>query len=80
MSRIWYQTLAKFLHELGFRPLNANLNVIAKKDVIIAIYMDDLFICGIERKEINSIKEALKAKFHMSNLGPVSFYLGMAVT
>ncbi len=28
--QIWYQTLAKFLHELGFRPLNADLSVLAK--------------------------------------------------
>ena len=78
--RIWYQTLAKFLHELGFRPLNADLSVFAKDDMIIAIYVDDLLICGAERKEINKVKDALKAKFHMSDLGPVSFYLGMAVT
>ena len=78
--RIWYQTLAKFLHELGFRPLNADLSVFAKDDMIIAIYVDNLLICGAERKEINKVKDALKAKFHMSDLGPVSFYLGMAVT
>ena len=51
----------------------------AKEDMIIAIYVDDLLICGTERKEINSIKDAFKAKFHMSDLGPVLFYLGMAV-
>ncbi len=48
--------------------------------MIIAIYVDDLLILGTEKKEINNIKEALKAKFHMSDLGPVSFYLGIAVT
>lgn len=80
LPRIWYKTLAKFLHELGFRPLNADLSVFAKEDMIIAIYVDDLLICGAARQEINKIKDALKAKFHMSDLGPVSFYLGMAVT
>lgn len=48
--------------------------------MIFAIYVDDLLICGAERKEINKVKDALKAKFHMSDLGPVSFYLGMAIT
>ena len=47
--------------------------------MIIAIYVDDLLICGAERKEINNIKDTLKAKFHMSDLGTVSFYLGIAV-
>lgn len=48
--------------------------------MIIAIYVDDLLICGAERKEINKVKNALKAKFHMSDLEPVLFYLGMAIT
>lgn len=48
--------------------------------MIIAIYADNLFICGAEKKKINKVKDALKAKFHMFDLGTVSFYLGMAVT
>lgn len=77
---IWYKTLAKFFYELGFQPLNADLSIFAKKDMIIAIYIDDFLIRDAEKKEINKVKEALKAKFYMSDLGPVSFYLGMAIT
>ena len=78
--QIWYQTLAKFLHELGFRPLNAHLSVFVKNDMTVAIYVDDFLICNAERKEINKVKDALKAKFLMSNLGPVSVYLGIDIT
>lgn len=52
----------------------------AKDDMIIAIYVDNFFICGAEKKEINKVKDALKTKFHMFDLRPVSFYLGRAVT
>ena len=48
--------------------------------MIIVIYVDDLLICDAERKEINNVKKALKAKFHMSDLGSVLFYLEMTVT
>ena len=48
--------------------------------MIIAIYIDDFLICDAEKKEINNVKEALKAKFHMSDLRSVLFYLRMAVT
>lgn len=48
--------------------------------MIIAIYIDNFLIYGAKKKEINKIKDAFKAKFYMSNLGPVSFYLGIAVT
>ncbi len=77
--RIWCQTLAKFLHQLSFRPLYADLSVFAKEDRIILIYLDDPLVFGAERKEINNTKDVLKAKFYMSDLGPVSFYLGMAI-
>ena len=78
--QIWYKTSAKFLHELSFPPFNADLSVFVKEDMIIAIYVNDLFICSVERKEINNIKKALKPKFHMSDLRLVSFYFGMAIT
>lgn len=77
---IWYQTLAKFYCKLGFRLFNADLNVFAKKDMIIVIYVDDFPICDAERKEINNIKNACKAKFYISDLEFVLFYLGIAVT
>lgn len=72
--------MAKFLHELDFLLLNADLSVFAKKNMIIAIYVADLFIFNAKTKEINNIKEALKAKFYLTDLGPVSFYLRMEVT
>lgn len=48
--------------------------------MIIAIYVNNFLICSAEKKEINNIKEALKLKFHMSDLGLVSFFLEMTLT
>lgn len=48
--------------------------------MIIAIYADNFLIYGAEKKEINKVKNGFKAKFYMFYLGPVSFYLGMAIT
>lgn len=48
--------------------------------MIIAIYVDDLLICGAEKMKINNVKEALKAKFYMSDLGLVLFFLEIVVT
>ena len=33
--------------------------------MIIAIYIDNIQICGVKKKEINKIKDVFKAKFHM---------------
>ncbi len=78
--RVWYNTLARFLEEMGFQPLEANVSVFHKKGIIIAIYVDDLLITGQDHKEIDDIKGALSKRFQISDLGPVSFYLGMTVT
>jgi Reverse transcriptase (RNA-dependent DNA polymerase) len=78
--RVWYNTLSKYLQELGFKPLDADASVFHKKGVIITIYVDDLLITGKDRKEIDALKKALNHRFKMSDLGLVNFYLGMTIT
>lgn len=48
--------------------------------MIINIYMNDLLICGTVRLEINKINDILQAKYHISDLGPVFFYLRIVIT
>lgn len=48
--------------------------------MIINVYVNNLERCGIEKKEINKVKDVFKAKFYMSDLRLVLFYLGMAIT
>jgi hypothetical protein len=45
--------------------------------VIICLYVDDLLITGSLRSEIDSLKDKLKAEFEMTDLGKLSFFLGM---
>ena len=78
--RIWYRTLAEFLTSCGFRPINADLSVFAKKGIILAIYVDDLLLVGASRSDIQNIKDSLKKRFRMVDLGSASYYLGMTVT
>jgi hypothetical protein len=77
--RIWYQTLAAFLKEIGFTPLNSDLAVFCKGSIFIAVYVDDLLIIGPDKGEIQKIKDALSTRFKMTDLGPCKFYLGMEV-
>ena len=76
----WYDTLVAFLKSYGMSPLNADLSVYAKPGLMIAIFVDDLFITGSSTSEIKSAKAALQARFQMSDLGLCKFYLGMTVT
>lgn len=62
LSQIWYQTLAKFFNKLRFWPFCFDLSVFTKVDVIIAIYMDDLHIYGIEKKKNWQYQRSSKSK------------------
>lgn len=77
--RIWYRTLATFLKELDFVSLDADDGVFSRGHYYIAVYVDDLLIIGPDPAEIQKIKEALKLKFQMSDLGEVNYYLGMSI-
>ena len=78
--RIWYETLTMFLKSLGFHMINAAFSIFAKERVIVSLYVDDLKITGSSPSEIRCIKQALGERFHMVDLGPISYYLGISIT
>lgn len=46
---------------------------------VVLIYVDDLLICGKNETEIAHLKEMLTKSFHMKDLGPIRFFLGLEV-
>jgi len=77
--RVWYKLLSSFLASQGFQALDADLSVFYKDSTFIAAYVDDLLIIGPDKLAIQDIKKALSSKFSMVDLGPIAFYLGMAI-
>jgi hypothetical protein len=45
----------------------------------VGVYVNDLGITGTNDAEVASFKEEMKATFQMSDLGLLSFYLGIEV-
>jgi len=45
--------------------------------MIICLYVDDLLITGSSTSEIKKVKDKLKFEFKMTDLGEISFFLGM---
>jgi hypothetical protein len=45
----------------------------------VGVYVDDLVIIGAKDAEVVAFKEEMKATFLMSDLGHLSFYLGIEV-
>ena len=44
---IWYETLQLFLESLNFQAVQSDPVMFVSKDVIIAVYVDNLLLCGL---------------------------------
>jgi hypothetical protein len=47
--------------------------------LLVGVYVDDLIITGVEEREVEAFKAQMKKTFDMSDLGLLSFYLGVKV-
>jgi hypothetical protein len=45
--------------------------------LVVGVYVDDLIIIGFEQQQINKFKSEMAAKFKMSDLGLLLYYLGI---
>jgi hypothetical protein len=81
--RAWNTKLNQTLRCFGFiqSPLEHGLYARGEGDdrLLVGAYVDDLIIVGSSSRVIKGFKEQMKAKFRMSDLGVLSFYLGIEV-
>ncbi|KAK2355926.1 putative mitochondrial protein [Trifolium repens] len=79
--RAWNKIIDQFLIQIGFKKCAAEFGVYVQSSkeelVIICLYVDDLLITGSQKSEIEKLKFKLKAEFEMTDLGELSFFLGM---
>jgi hypothetical protein len=47
--------------------------------LLVGVYVNDLVITSTKDVEVATFKEEMKATFQMSDMGPLSFYLGIEV-
>jgi hypothetical protein len=47
--------------------------------LLVGVYVDDLVITGTKDAEVAAFKEEMKVTFQMSDMGLLSFYLGIEV-
>lgn len=82
--RAWNDKLNKILVGLNFTRCLKEASVYRKETggnlLIVAVYVDDLFVTGSSMVVINEFKGEMASKFEMSDLGKLSYYLGIQVT
>ncbi|WVZ10601.1 hypothetical protein V8G54_015131 [Vigna mungo] len=81
--RSWYSRIDAHLMSLGFVKSLTEYTLYIKKvneDILmISLYVDDLFVTGSCKEMIEKFKEEMENVFEMTNLGKMTFFLGMQV-
>ncbi|WVZ89349.1 hypothetical protein U9M48_035769 [Paspalum notatum var. saurae] len=81
--RAWNAKLDSTLKGMGFEQSPHEAAIYRRGNggnaLLVGVYVDDLVITGVKDAEVAAFKEEMKATFHMSDLGPLSFYLGIEV-
>ena len=80
--RAWYSRIDTYLQQMGFEKSEADPNlyyiVVGEDPFILVLYVDDLFITGVERL-IASCKESLSSELEMKDIGLMHYFLGLEV-
>lgn len=81
--RAWYAKLSRCLEELGFTKCPHKHAVYTKREgneiLISGVYVDDLLITGTNVENIKKFKKQMSMEFDMSDLGKLTYYLGLEV-
>ncbi|KAK8945216.1 hypothetical protein KSP39_PZI007881 [Platanthera zijinensis] len=82
--RAWNFKLDQSLSSLGFErsPIEHAVykRVVGDSILLVGVYVDDLIITGSSGVEINKFKAQMKELFCMSDLGLLTYYLGIEVS
>jgi hypothetical protein len=81
--RAWYSRIDDHLHKLGFvKSLSEATLYVKGADanlIIVSVYVDDLLVTGSNKTQIEEFKAEMFDVFKMTDLGLMSYFLGMEV-
>ncbi|KAL8096063.1 hypothetical protein AgCh_037136 [Apium graveolens] len=81
--RAWYKRIDDHLLSLGFKKSLSEATLYVKRHyddvVIVSLYVDDLLVTGNNAGLVTRFKQEMKKVFEMTDLGLMSFFLGMEI-
>ena len=81
--KAWYNRIDEYLHKLGFVKSPSEARLYVKETdanlIIVSVYVDDLLVTGSYEKLIEEFKAEMLNVFKKTNLGLMSYFLGMEV-
>jgi hypothetical protein len=80
-ARMWYLLVSDFLKQIGFSPMAVDPTIFrhTESGVIIGVHVDDFMITGKDEAAIREVKEQLKRRFEMKDLGEAENILGIRI-
>jgi hypothetical protein len=82
-GRIWHQKLDKELQEMDFVKVRCDHSIWVyqkgENRVIIPVFVDDLTIASKSKEAVQTVKDELRKRFKLRDLGPTSFLLGVSI-
>ncbi|EOY09250.1 Uncharacterized protein TCM_024658 [Theobroma cacao] len=82
--RAWYEKIDGYLRSNKFfrsesEPTLYVKSSLGKIQLIVSVYVDDLLIIGSNKTDLKSFKNKMKSEFDMSELGEMSYFLGLEI-
>ncbi|XP_051221262.1 uncharacterized mitochondrial protein AtMg00810-like [Lolium perenne] len=81
--RAWYQRIAAFLHQLGFRSTRSDASLFVYNNgattAYLLLYVDDIILTASSTDLLRQITERFRAEFALKDLGPLHYFLGIEV-
>ena len=82
--RAWYQRFANFLLQIGFSVAQSDNSLFTYRHgsdmAYLLLYVDDIIMCTSSGSLRDSLLSTLKTELPMSDVGPLSYFLGISVT
>ncbi|WVZ63910.1 LOW QUALITY PROTEIN: hypothetical protein U9M48_013504 [Paspalum notatum var. saurae] len=81
--RAWFEWFASVIQAAGFSPSDHDpalfVHLSSRGRTLLLLYVDDMLITGDDPDHISHVKMQLSEQFQMSDLGPLSYFLGIEV-
>ena len=81
--RAWYQRIAAFLQQLGFRSTRSDASLFVyhrgAATAYLLLYVDDIILTASSTELLQQLTARLRAEFALKDLGPLHYFLGIEV-
>ena len=81
--RAWFERFVSVIKAAGFSPSDHDpalfIHLSPRGRTLLLLYVDDMLITGDDVEHISHMKKQLSEPFQMSNLGPLSYFMGIEV-